>query len=72
MLLSESEMAQKVNRTRATLLLWRNRGCPYKRFGVEVKYDEKAVMEWLENNPFDTVGRPRHDKGKSSGKLIKV
>ena len=46
-LISEKALAKALGISRAPLLKYRSKGCPYLRIGGRVFYGEQSFMEWI-------------------------
>ena len=49
-LISEKALAKALGISRASLLKYRSKGCPYLRIGGKVFYQEQSFMEWIMEN----------------------
>ena len=49
-LISEKALSKALGISRATLLKYRSKGCPYLRIGGRVFYGEQSFMEWIMKN----------------------
>lgn len=48
--LTLKELADKLKISRSTIDRWRKEGMPFVKIGRGVRFDEVAVMTWIDNN----------------------
>lgn len=58
--LTTDELCDKFKVTRRTIERWRTQGLPFSQLGRSVRFDEKAVKEWVAQNSHKQV--PKNKK----------
>ena len=48
--ITDKELREILKVSRQTLLAWRNKGMPHKKFGKCVRYDLHEVLKWLNDS----------------------
>lgn len=48
--LTLKELTNKLKISRSTIDRWRKEGLPFVKIGRGVRFDEAAVMAWIDNN----------------------
>ena len=48
--LTMKELLEQLKLSRATIDAWRKEGLPYTKMGRSLRFDEDAVMDWIEQN----------------------